>query len=544
MKFINKLLTDHIMAKHRAGDRRILSISIPEELARKLDKKVGKGQNDGRSATISKMIQESLNLERNSEPYTPHNKSRVPKADGEVRIEKDTMGDIEVPSDRYYGAQTARSLVNFDIGEDIMPHAMIRAFGILKKAAAETNVELGELDPKIGALISKACEEVISGSLNDHFPLRIWQTGSGTQTNMNANEVIANRAIELTNGRLGSKSPVHPNDHVNRAQSSNDTFPTAMHIAAAEEIQHRLLPAIINLRNSLDTKSKEFSDIVKIGRTHLMDAVPLTLGQEFSAYVSMLDADISRIENAQIDLFELALGGTAVGTGLNSHPHFAEKVAQRISDFTSLDFISAENKFSHLAAHDAIVAASGMLNTLSASLMKIANDIRWLGSGPRCGFGELSLPANEPGSSIMPGKVNPTQAEAMTMVCTQIHGNNATISFAGSQGHFELNVYKPVMALAMLQSISLLSDAAISFADRCVAGISANRSNITNLMERSLMLVTALAPAIGYDKAAEIAKTAHRNGTSLKEEALKLNYVTEQEFENLVRPEKMISPGD
>jgi len=530
------------MAKHRAGDRRILSISIPEELARKLDKKVGKGQNDGRSATISKMIQESLNLERNSEPYTPHNKSRSPKADGEVRIEKDTMGDIEVPSDRYYGAQTARSLVNFDIGEDIMPHAMIRAFGILKKAAAETNVELGELDPKIGALISKACDEVISGSLNDHFPLRVWQTGSGTQTNMNANEVIANRAIELTNGRLGSKSPVHPNDHVNRAQSSNDTFPTAMHIAAAEEIQHRLLPAIINLRNSLNTKSKEFSDIVKIGRTHLMDAVPLTLGQEFSAYVSMLDADISRIENAQIDLFELALGGTAVGTGLNSHPHFAEKVAQRISNFTSLDFVSAENKFSQLAAHDAIVAASGMLNTLSASLMKIANDIRWLGSGPRCGFGELSLPANEPGSSIMPGKVNPTQAEAMTMVCCQVMGNNTAISIGGSQGNFELNVYKPMMIHNLLHSIRILSDTCISFSEKCIVGLEANREKISQHLENSLMLVTALNPHIGYDNAAKIAKHAHQNNLTLRESALKLDLLSNEQFDNWVKPQLMISP--
>ena len=530
------------MAKHRAGDRRILSISIPEDLAKKLDKKVGKGQNDGRSATISKMIEESLYSERKSQPYSPQTESRFPLTDQEVRIEKDTMGDVEVPSDRYYGAQTARSLINFNIGEDIMPHAMIRAFGILKKAAAQTNVELGELDPKIGALISTACDEVISGSLNDHFPLRVWQTGSGTQTNMNANEVIANRAIELTNGRLGSKSPVHPNDHVNRAQSSNDTFPTAMHIAAAEEIQHRLLPAIMTLRKSLDNKSKDFSQIVKIGRTHLMDAVPLTLGQEFSAYVSMLDYDISRIENAQNDLFELALGGTAVGTGLNTHPDFAEIVAKKIADYTSLDFISAENKFSQLASHDAIVAASGALNTLSASLMKIANDIRWLGSGPRCGFGELSLPANEPGSSIMPGKVNPTQAEAMTMVCCQVMGNNTAISIGGSQGNFELNVYKPMMIHNLLHSIRILSDTCISFSEKCVSGLEANHDKITQHLENSLMLVTALNPHIGYDNAAKIAKYAHKNNLTLRESALGLELLNNDQFNEWVKPEEMTGP--
>ena len=531
------------MAKHRAGDRRILSISIPEDLAKKLDKKVGKGQNDGRSATISKMIQHSLYSERNSKPHIPSKQSRFPQTNQEIRMEKDTMGDIEVPSDRYYGAQTARSLINFNIGEDIMPHAMIRAFGILKKAAAETNVELGELDPKIGALISTACEEVISGSLNEHFPLRVWQTGSGTQTNMNANEVIANRAIELTNGRLGSKSPVHPNDHVNRAQSSNDTFPTAMHIAAAEEIQHRLLPAIMTLRNSLDVKSKQFTDIVKIGRTHLMDAVPLTLGQEFSAYVSMLDYDISRIENTQLDLFELALGGTAVGTGLNTHTDFAEIVAKKIADYTALDFISAENKFSQLASHDAIVAASGMLNTLSVSLMKIANDIRWLGSGPRCGFGELSLPANEPGSSIMPGKVNPTQAEAMTMVCCQVMGNNTAISIGGSQGNFELNVYKPMMIHNLLHSIRILSDTCISFSEKCVVGLEANHEQITQHLENSLMLVTALNPHIGYDNAAKIAKHAHRNNLTLRQSALDLELLDNEQFDKWVRPEEMIGPN-
>ena len=530
------------MAKHRTGDRRILSISIPEDLAKKLDKKVGKGQNDGRSATITKMIRNSLYSERNSKPYLPQTQSRSPKTDQEIRIEKDTMGDVEVPSDKYFGAQTARSLINFNIGEDIMPHAMIRAFGVLKKAAAETNVELGELDPKIGALISIACEEVISGSLNDHFPLRVWQTGSGTQTNMNANEVIANRAIELTNGRLGSKSPVHPNDHVNRAQSSNDTFPTAMHIAAAEEIQHRLLPAVMILRNSLDIKSKQFSDIVKIGRTHLMDAVPLTLGQEFSAYVSMLDYDISRIENAQLDLFELALGGTAVGTGLNTHSDFPDMVAKKIADYTALDFISAENKFSQLASHDAIVAASGTLNTLSASLMKIANDIRWLGSGPRCGFGELSLPANEPGSSIMPGKVNPTQAEAMTMVCCQVMGNNTAISIGGSQGNFELNVYKPMMIHNLLHSIRILSDTCISFSEKCVVGLEANHNKINEHLENSLMLVTALNPHIGYDNAAKIAKHAHQNNLTLRESALKLELRDNEQFDKWVRPDEMTGP--
>ena len=541
--FINKLLTERIMAKHRTGDRRILSISIPEELAKKLDKKVGKGQNDGRSATISKMIEKSLFSEINSQPYEPEEKQTAARGDkNSMRIERDTMGEIEVPSDRYYGAQTARSLINFDIGQDIMPHAMIRAFGILKKSAAETNVELNELDPKIGALISSACDEVISGSLNNHFPLRVWQTGSGTQTNMNANEVIANRAIELTNGRLGSKNPVHPNDHVNRAQSSNDTFPTAMHIAAAEEIQHRLIPAIMNLRNSLNKKSKEFSTVVKIGRTHLMDAVPLTLGQEFSAYVSMLDSDIVRLENTQSDLLELALGGTAVGTGLNTHPDFSEKVAEKIAIYTSLDFTSADNKFSQLGAHDAIVATSGMLNTLATSLMKIANDIRWMGSGPRCGFGELSLPANEPGSSIMPGKVNPTQAEAMTMVCCQVMGNNTAISIGGSQGNFELNVYKPMMIHNLLHSVRILSDTCISFSEKCVKGLAANHEKIAQHLENSLMLVTALNPHIGYDNAAKIAKHAHQNNLTLRESALDLELLNNEQFDNWVKPEEMLGP--
>ena len=423
-----------------------------------------------------------------------------------------------------------------------MPRGVVRSFGILKQAAAKTNVALKQLDGEVGSLIIQAAQEVIDGELDDHFPLRIWQTGSGTQSNMNTNEVIANRAIEIAGGELGSKKPVHPNDHVNRAQSSNDTFPTAMHIASAEAFVHDLLPSVRALRNALDDKAKQWSGIVKIGRTHLMDAVPLTLGQEVSGWVSQLDADLRRLDFALDDLFELALGGTAVGTGLNSHPHFAEKVAQRISDFTSLDFVSAENKFSQLAAHDAIVAASGMLNTLSASLMKIANDIRWLGSGPRCGFGELSLPANEPGSSIMPGKVNPTQAEAMTMVCCQVMGNNTAISIGGSQGNFELNVYKPMMIHNLLHSIRILSDTCISFSEKCILGLEANREKISQHLENSLMLVTALNPHIGYDNAAKIAKHAHQNNLTLRESALKLDLLSNEQFDNWVKPQLMISP--
>jgi len=531
------------MAKHRVGDRRIITVSIPEDLARRLDARVGQGREKGRSATVSKMIETSITGGNAHQITTKSPVSRVPKGvRGKVRIELDTMGEVEVPTDRYFGAQTARSLINFDIGEDQMPRSVIRAFGILKQAAAETNVFLGSLDDDVGILISEACEEVISGSLDVHFPLRVWQTGSGTQTNMNANEVIANRAIESSGGKLGSKSPVHPNDHVNRAQSSNDTFPTAMHIAAAEEIQHRLIPSVQKLRTSLAEKTDEFAHIVKIGRTHLMDAVPLTLGQEFGAYVSMLDAGLIRIETALNDLLELALGGTAVGTGLNTHPDFADLVAKKIAEKTGLPFISAENKFAQLAAHDAIVAASGALNTLSASLMKIANDIRWLGSGPRCGFGELALPANEPGSSIMPGKVNPTQSEAMTMVCCQVMGNHTAISIGGSQGNFELNVFKPMMIHNLLHSIRLLSDTCVSFSDKCVIGLKANEEKISDHLENSLMLVTALNPHIGYDNAAKIAKNAHEKGLTLRESAIQLKFLTDDQFTEWVKPREMTGP--
>tara|TARA_B100000029_G_scaffold129221_1_gene122716 strand:- start:729 stop:2204 length:1476 start_codon:yes stop_codon:yes gene_type:complete len=489
------------------------------------------------------MIQNSLETEQTAPMSERASEPRAAAGgSGEVRVEKDTMGELEVPSDRYFGAQTARSLINFDIGTDTMPPSVIRAFGTLKQAAAETNVELGELDPQIGALISAACDEVISGALDSHFPLRVWQTGSGTQTNMNSNEVIANRAIEMAGGKLGSKSPVHPNDHVNRGQSSNDTFPTAMHIAAAEEIHHRLLPAIRHLHNALAAKAAEFDGIVKIGRTHLMDAVPLTLGQEFGGYASMLAADIRRIEAAWDDLLELALGGTAVGTGLNTHIEFADKVAERIGQKTGLPFVSAENKFAQLAAHDAIVSASGSLNTLAASLMKIANDIRWMGSGPRCGFGELALPANEPGSSIMPGKVNPTQAEAMTMVCCQVLGNHMAISVGGSQGNFELNVYKPMMIYNLLHSTRLLADTCRAFTDKCVDGLEANEGVIASHLENSLMLVTALNNHIGYDSAAKIAKHAHANGSTLREAAIELGLVTNDQFDQWVRPSEMIGP--
>ena len=458
---------------------------------------------------------------------------------GDVRVEADTMGELEVPADRYYGCQTARSLINFDIGEDKMPRGVIRAFGILKQAAARVNCDLGELDSAVAKLIIEAAEEVISGDLDSHFPLRIWQTGSGTQSNMNSNEVIANRAIEMAGGVLGSKTPVHPNDHVNRAQSSNDTFPTAMHIAGAEAFTHELLPNLKALRNALAEKSEAWSGIVKIGRTHLMDAVPLTLGQEVSGWVSQLDANIRRIEFALIDLHELALGGTAVGTGLNTHPEFADRVAASIAEKTGLPFVSAPNKFAQLAAHDAVVAASGSLNTLAVSLMKIANDIRWLGSGPRCGLGELSLPANEPGSSIMPGKVNPTQAEALTMVCCQVMGNHTAITIGGSQGNFELNVYKPMMIHNLLHSALILSDSMKAFRTKCVEGIVPNEDAIKNHLENSLMLVTALNNHIGYDKAAKIAKNAHEKGTTLRESALEMGYVTAEEFEEWVRPESM-----
>ena len=460
----------------------------------------------------------------------------------EMRIEKDTMGELEVPADRYYGCQTARSLINFDIGEDIMPRPVIRAFGILKQAAAETNKELGTLDAAVADLIIAAAEEVLNGELDDHFPLRVWQTGSGTQSNMNTNEVIANRAIEMAGGELGSKSPVHPNDHVNKAQSSNDTFPTAMHIAGAEQITHVLLPQVRHMRDALAAKAAEFEGIVKIGRTHLMDAVPLTLTQEFGGYVHMLDADLRRIEFALQDLYELALGGTAVGTGLNTHPDFADMVAAKIAAKTELPFTSAENKFAQLAAHDAVVAASGALNTLAASLMKIANDIRWLGSGPRCGFGELALPANEPGSSIMPGKVNPTQAEAMTMVCAQVMGNHVATTVGGSQGNFELNVFKPMMIHNLLHSTRLLADTCRAFTDKCVVSLEANEAAIQAHLENSLMLVTALNNHIGYDNAAKIAKNAHEKGITLRESALELGLLTNEQFDAWVRPEDMTGP--
>ena len=529
----------YFMAKHRAGDRRIISISIPEDLAKKLDRKVGKGRAEGRSATVARLIQQGLEGQTPPRPESSGESRRAKAAKGDVRIESDTMGELEVPADRYFGCQTARSLLNFDIGHDTMPLGVIRAFGILKQAAAKTNVALKQLDPEVGDLVIAAAQDVIDGHLNDHFPLRVWQTGSGTQSNMNTNEVIANRAIELAGGELGSKTPVHPNDHVNRAQSSNDTFPTAMHIAAAEAFTHRLLPSVRALRDALHAKAVEWADVVKIGRTHLMDAVPLTLGQEASGWVSQLDADLRRLDFALDDLFELALGGTAVGTGLNAHPLFAQMVADEIANITGLTFCSAENKFAQLAAHDAIVAASGALNTLAASLMKIANDVRWLGSGPRCGLGELALPANEPGSSIMPGKVNPTQSEAMTMVCCQVMGNHTAITVGGSQGNFELNVFKPMMIHNFLHSVDLLTDACRTFRTRCVEGLVAVEENIRSHLENSLMLVTALNNHIGYDKAAKIAKNAHENGTTLRASALELGYLTNEEFDLWVRPEEM-----
>ncbi len=459
------------------------------------------------------------------------------------RTETDTFGPIEVPSDRYWGAQAQRSLGNFKIGWEKQPLSIVRALGVVKRAAAEVNMEMGRLDPKIGRTIVDAAQEVIEGKLDAHFPLVVWQTGSGTQSNMNANEVISNRAIEMLGGEMGSKKPVHPNDHVNMSQSSNDTYPTAMHIACAEEIDHRLLPALQKLRNALNDKAQAWSKIVKIGRTHTQDATPLTLGQEFSGYTQQVENGIARIELTLPALMELAQGGTAVGTGLNAPVGFAEKVADRIAAITHLPFTSAPNKFEALAAHDAMVFSHGAINTVAASLFKIANDIRLLGSGPRSGLGELALPENEPGSSIMPGKVNPTQCEALTQVCIQVFGNNAAISFAGSQGHFELNVYNPLMAYNFLQSVQLLADAAVSFTDNCVVGIVAREDNIKAALERSLMLVTALAPTIGYDNAAKIAKTAHKNGTTLRDEALKTGLVTATDYDRLVRPEDMTHPG-
>ncbi len=459
-----------------------------------------------------------------------------------TRTETDTFGPIEVDDSRYWGAQAQRSLGNFKIGWEKQPLPVVRALGIVKRAAAETNMALGGLDKKIGETIVAAAQEVIDGKLDDHFPLVVWQTGSGTQSNMNANEVISNRAIEMMGGVKGSKKPVHPNDHVNMSQSSNDTYPTAMHIACAEEIQHRLLPALKHLHTALAAKVVAWKDIIKIGRTHTQDATPITLGQEFSGYATQIANGIERIGQTMPKLMELAQGGTAVGTGLNAPIGFDKMVAERIAKITGMAFTTAPNKFEALAAHDAMVFSHGAINTVAASLFKIANDIRLLGSGPRSGLGELALPENEPGSSIMPGKVNPTQCEAMTQVCVQIFGNNAALTFADSQGHFELNVYNPVMAYNFLQSVRLMADAAVSFTDNCVVGIEPRRDNIKAGLERSLMLVTALAPKIGYDNAAKIAKTAHKNGTTLKQEAVGGGYVTAEEFDAVVRPEDMISP--
>jgi fumarate hydratase class II len=460
-----------------------------------------------------------------------------------TRTESDTFGPIEVPVDRYWGAQTERARHNFRIGEEVMPPSLIRALAIVKCAAAETNQELKLLDARLARAIIAAAQEVMDGKLEGEFPLSIWQSGSGTQTNMNVNEVIANRANELLGHARGARDPVHPNDHVNMSQSTNDVFPTAMHIAAADDIAYRLDPALAHLQDALQKKTKEFAAIIKIGRTHTQDATPLTLGQEFSGYAAQIKSGIGRMRLALKQLYPLAQGGTAVGTGLNSKPQFAKLFAQRVAKITRLPFVTAPNKFEALASHDAYVFAHGALNSVATGLFKIANDIRWLGSGPRSGLGELLLPENEPGSSIMPGKVNPTQCEALTMVCTRVFGNDATITMAGSQGHFELNAFKPVLAYTMLQSIRLVADAARSFTDHCVVDIRANEARIGELMERSLMLVTALAPTIGYDKAAKIAKAAHENGTTLREEAINLGYVTGKEFDRLVRPEKMIRPG-
>jgi fumarate hydratase class II len=460
----------------------------------------------------------------------------------DTRKETDSFGPLEVPSEKYWGAQTQRSLGNFKIGTEKMPLPLVRALGIVKMSAAQANMSLDNLESHIGQAIVNAAAEVAEGKLDEHFPLVIWQTGSGTQSNMNANEVISNRAIEAMGGTMGSKDPVHPNDHCNRSQSSNDTFPTAMHIAAAEEVVHLLVPSLNKLANALNDKKQAFKDIIKIGRTHTQDATPLTLGQEFSGYVAMVENGIQRVEAVLPKLYQLAQGGTAVGTGINAKIGFAEGFAEHVAAYTKLPFVTAPNKFEALATHDAMVEAHGSLNEVAVSLFKIANDIRLLGSGPRSGLGELSLPENEPGSSIMPGKVNPTQCEALTMVCAQVMGNNTAVSFAGSQGHFELNVYKPVIAANVLQSIRLLADAAVSFTDNCVVGIQANEDNIAALMARSLMLVTALAPTIGYDNATKVAKTAHKNGTTLREEAVGMGFVTEAEFDAVVRPEDMIAP--
>ena len=458
------------------------------------------------------------------------------------RMETDSMGEVKVASDKYWGAQTQRSLANFKIGTDKFPSEFIRALGILKKAAALANQDLGILDAQKAKFIIQAADEVIEGKLNDHFPLVVWQTGSGTQTNMNANEVIGNRAIELSGGVMGSKTPIHPNDDVNKAQSSNDTFPTAMHIATVEVIHRQLIPMVKKLRDALQKKSDAFKDIIKIGRTHLMDATPLTLGQEFSAFVQQVDNALKRINSALPRLYELALGGTAVGTGLNTHPQFAQKVAQEIAKLTGHPFVSAPNKFEALATQDAIVEMSGALNTIAVSLTKVANDVRWLGSGPRCGLGELHLPENEPGSSIMPGKVNPTQCEAMTMASVQVMGNHVAITIAGASGNFQLNVFKPVIIHNLLQSIRLLADASQCFANCCVKGIEPNLQKINEHLNNSLMLVTALNPQIGYDKAAKVAKLAHEKNITLKQAAVELGFMTEKEFDKIVQPSKMISP--
>ncbi len=459
----------------------------------------------------------------------------------DVRIETDSMGEIEVPSNKYYGAQTERSLKHFNIGDDVMPREMIRALGQLKKACALVNEDLGKLPSDKARLIARAADEVIEGKLDKHFPLRVWQTGSGTQTNMNANEVISNRAIELAGGEMGSKKPIHPNDDVNLSQSSNDTFPTAMHIAAAEEM-NKLIPEVERLREAISAKAKEYCDVVKIGRTHLQDATPLTIGQEFGGWASLLERDVERLHLVLPGLYDLAIGGTAVGTGLNSHPEFGVRAAAKIAELTGLPFKSHPNKFAALSAHDEIVFASGALKTLAGSLMKIANDIRWLASGPRAGFGELILPENEPGSSIMPGKVNPTQSEAMTMVAVQVMGNDAAIGFAGSQGNFELNVFNPVMIHNLLHSIRLLKDACHGFVDYCVAGIKLNHEKIKEHLNNSLMLVTALNPHIGYDNAAKIAKHAHKKGSSLREAAIELGILTGEQFDEHMKPEEMTHP--
>ncbi len=460
----------------------------------------------------------------------------------DFRMESDSMGSIKVPTDKYYGAQTARSLMNFKIGGERFPTELIRALAIVKKAAALTNHELGTLPKEKLDLILQAAEEVIEGKLNDHFPLVVWQTGSGTQTNMNVNEVISNRAIEISGGAMGSKKPIHPNDDVNKAQSTNDAFPTSIHVAAVEEIHRRLLPMVTKLRDALDEKAKAFRSIIKIGRTHLMDATPLTLGQEFSGYAHQLTRGLERINDSLKRLYEIPLGGTAVGTGLNTHPDYAVKVAAKISDLTGKPFRSADNKFEAMAGKDALVEMHGILKTLAVSLIKISNDIRWLGSGPRCGIGEISLPENEPGSSIMPGKVNPTQSEAMTMVCAQVFGNDVTVNFAGASGNFELNVFMPVIAFNVLQSIKLLADACESFTDNCVVGIEANEANIKKHLENSLMLVTSLNPVIGYDNAAKVAKKAHKENKTLKEAVIELGHLTSEKFDEVVRPEKMIGP--